>query len=733
MSSYILLCALPVKAAPLTVAPDAGQTIRELQQQPELSVPKTTTPLQLAPASAPLPASEPVPVPAAAPVPVPTPEPAQVADLWKTLLENKTVSIEYANFVPGTIKLKPEVGIELDAVVGFARKYPDVKLEIIGYSDSKASPSLSLGLADSVRNYLVTKGVAGNRITVKGEGSANPVGDNNTREGRAKNRRVEIRSLLKEENKKSIDRPAATTIPVPMPAAAATPATVTKPEEVAPPKVQQNDEVRLVVKSIHVSGNTVIATAELEALLADLVGSEHTLADLNEAAARITAYYHERGYIVSRAYIPPQEIKDGAVMIGVQEGRIGEQRIQNQSRLSNQQADEYLNAVKSGDVLQEAPVERALLLLNETPGVGAARATLQPGASVGSSDLVVELSPSEPYYANIQLDNYGNYFTGENRLGAELALNSPLMIGDLVTFRAVVTDQNLTYGYFAYQVPVGGRGLRIGATYSGTSYSLNNEFASLRTQGTATIGSIFTVYPFIRSQQSNLAGTLTLENKQLNDEYVATSFTTEKQVDVATIGFTFNHQDNFGGGGNTMFNLSLAKGNLSMDDVSLVIDENTLNTNGPYSRINYSLNRVQRLSENNQLFLALSGQYANKNLNSSEQLSLGGAYGVRAYPQGEAFGDEGQLATVELRHNFTQRLQGMMFFDAGSIKFNHDPFFAGPNTRSLSGGGVGVNARIFGIDIKAYLAVRGSGGQSMSDPTAVNDKSRLWLQLGKYF
>lgn len=738
ISSYILLCALSVDAA--TVVPDAGRTMRELQQSPELIVPESTTTLQIVPlpASAPAPAPVPVPVPekvpAAVPAAVPKPKSAPVPDTWKTLLENQPVRIEYSYFVPGTIILKPDVGGELDEVVRFAHKYHEATLAIIGYSDSKVGPLLSLGYADSVRNYLVTNGVAGIRITIKGEGSANPIGDNDTSEGRARNRRVEISAVIKEENKKSGVKPATViAVPVPVPSVVATPLPVPTPEAAAPAKVQPIVEVKMMVKSIRVTGNTVIATAELEALLADLIGREVTLAELNDATARVTAYYHEHGYIVSRAYIPPQEIKDGAVEIGVQEGRIGEQRIQNQSRLSDQQANEYLNAVKSGDILQAAPVDRALLLLNETPGVGAARATLQPGASVGSSDLVVELSPADPYYANIQMDNYGNYYTGENRLGAELALNSPLMIGDLITFRALVTDQNLTYGYFAYQVPVGGSGLRLGATFSGTSYTLNNDFASLRTQGTATIGSIFTVYPFIRSQRSNLSGTLTLENKQLSDEYVITSVTTEKQVDIATMGLTFNHQDNFAAGGITMFNVAMAKGNLTLDDISLLIDQNTLNTNGPFTRINYNLNRVQRLSESNQFFLAFSGQYANKNLNSSEQFSLGGAYGVRAYPQGEAFGDEGQMATVEWRYNFTQRLQSVMFFDAGTIKFNHDPFFAGPNTRSLSGWGIGVNANFFGIETKACVATRVNGGEPTSDPTAINDKTRWWLQLGKYF
>ncbi len=713
------------------------------------------------------------PEPAAVPMPVPTPEPATKAGPRETFPENKPVIIEYSNFVPGSIQLKPEVGIELEAVVGFARKNPEVKLEIIGYSDSKANPLISLGLADSVRNYLVTNGVAGKRLTVKGENAASLIGDNDTREGRARNRRVEISYLVGEEHQGAVEAlpeaeiPApvalpevtATLAPVPVPIQvpevaealapepteapvpesaprvspeeAEVPASVSTPDEVVVPKDQSKVDVRMMVKSISVTGNTVIPTAELDALLVDLVGSEHTLAELNEASARITAYYHKRGYIVSRAYIPPQEIKDGVVEISVQEGRVGKGRINNLSKLSDQLASDYFSSIKSGDVLQAAPVERAMLLLNETPGVGVARATLQPGASVGTSDLVVQLSPSRPYSANILVDNYGNYYTGEYRLGAELALNSPLKIGDMITLRALTTDQKLTYAYFAFQVPVGGSGLRVGATYSGTNYRLGKELEILEAHGTATIGSLFSIYPFIRTQRSNLAGTFTLETKQLSDEIVSVPI--EKQVQLATFGLTGDHKDKFGGGGITLYNLSLAAGKLGMDDLTLSIDQITAKTNGPFARLNYSLNRLQRLNDSYSLFLSLSGQYANKNLNSSEQFSLGGAYGVRAYPQGEGLGDEGRMATLEIRRNFTQNLQVELFFDAGTVIFNHEPYLLGPNSRTLSGVGVGVNSKIYGIDIKAYLAARGSGGLPTSEPDNLNRKSRLWLQLGKYF
>lgn len=729
----MLLLDISVMAAPI---PNSGQTIRELQQQPELSLPKTIPPLQpasapvAAPVIAPTPAAaeNPAPEPVPATTPAPAPESAPEAVSGKTTVENNLVTIAYANFLPGTVRLKPEAGRELDKVLKFARKYPDAKLKIIGYSDSKAKPSLSLGYADSVRHYLVTKGVDWNRISIEGAGSANPVADNRTRKGRAKNRRVEIFSVTEEENKEAMQAPVAAVpiAPIPVPTPEPLPAEVTAPN--AKPVVT----ARMMVKTIKFSGNSKIATAELESMVSYLTGGEHTLAELTEGAARITNYYHQRGYIVARAYIPPQEIKDGAVLIKVQEGHIGDERINNQSRLSDQRASRYFGDINSGDVLEAAPVERALLLLNETPGVGSARAALQPGASVGATDLIVELAPSAPYAGNFTADNYGNYYTGEYRLGAELGLNSPLKMGDLVTLNGLVTNENLTYVHAGYQIPLGSRGARLGLAYSDTRYHVGKEFAALNNHGTADIASLFAIYPFVRSQISNLSGSITLEHKQLND---VTLFSSEKTVQVGTLGLVGNHQDTLGGAGVTLYNLSIARGNLSMDPVSLLIDEATVQTNGVFTRFDYTLNRLQRLSDNNTLMLSLSGQLTNKNLYSSEQFSLGGAYGVRAYPQGEGTGDQGYLATIELRHTFAPKFQFIVFYDAGSVMImrDPDPYATDPNTRSISGGGLGLNASVAGMQIKSDLAVRVRGGQPTSEPTTTNRMVRLWVELTKPF
>jgi hemolysin activation/secretion protein len=91
-------------------------------------------------------------------------------------------------------------------------------------------------------------------------------------------------------------------------------------------------------------------------------------------------------------------------------------------------------------------------------------------------------------------------------------------------------------------------------------------------------------------------------------------------------------------------------------------------------RLAYALSRLQRLTNADTLSLAVSGQVANKNLDSSEKFSLGGATGVRTYPQGEADGNEGYLASVELRHNLNDALQAILFYDTGAIRINQTPF-----------------------------------------------------------
>ncbi|NMM28255.1 MAG: ShlB/FhaC/HecB family hemolysin secretion/activation protein [Glaciimonas sp.] len=492
---------------------------------------------------------------------------------------------------------------------------------------------------------------------------------------------------------------------------------------------QTDNELRISVKSIRVMGSQVFPAHKLEALVSDLAGTEQSLDGLNAGVARITAYYRERGYPVARAYLPAQDIQDGAVVIHVLEGVLDQQRLTNQSRLSDERVNRYLGEVRPGQALQVQQIDRALLLLGDTPGVGGARAALQPGASVGTSDLLVELDPAQAYAANLELDNYGNRYTGEYRVGAALALNSPLGLGDLLSLRTITSGPNMRYARLAYQVPVGVSGLKLGGAYYDTRYRLGQEFAALQAHGSASSASMYATYPFVRSQSVNLSGALTLEDKKLIDQTDVPISNVEKKVQLMTLGLAGNAQDALAGGGFTAFEVALSSGKLTMDAPSLALDSapGSVSSNGGFGKLAYSLSRLQRVNDQTSLLLALSGQQASKNLNSSEKFSLGGANGVRAYPQGEGSGDQGWLANLELRRNLTGQVQGVVFYDAGAVEINRNQFAVGDNSRFIAGAGLGLNGQVGKLQFKTALAWRTSGGDPRSD--TVNRNPRLWAQL----
>lgn len=501
------------------------------------------------------------------------------------------------------------------------------------------------------------------------------------------------------------------------------------------PDAGLKDEVKALVKSIAITGNQELPTTELEPFVAELVGKQQSLTDLNAAARRITAYYRSRGYAVARAYLPAQDITSGAVTISVIEGRVSGHSVKNGSRLSDERANGYFSEIKDGDVIRSEQIDRSLLLVQDTPGVASSRATLQPGASVGTSELLIEVNPANAYSGNVALDNYGSRYTGEHRLSGNFNLASPLKIGDQLSFTALTSGANLNFGRLAYQVPVGSNGLRVGASYFDTRYKLGKEFEVLGGHGTARSASVFAAYPFIRSQLKNLSGTVSLEDKRLNDYVDSTATATGKKVSLASLGLVGNLQDALGGGGINSFELSAALGKLRIDSPSaLSLDAASAQSNGSYTRVSYGLNRLQSMTDTMQVWLAATGQQASKNLDSSEKFSLGGVTGVRAYPQSEATGDEGYKATVELRRTLTASLQGTLFYDFGSVKINKTAFGpAGANDRNLAGAGFGLNASLATVQLRASLAWRTKGGLPTSVPPSAAKRPTLWVQAAIAF
>lgn len=138
-----------------------------------------------------------VPVAAASePAPAPAPAPAYVAP--EPAAPQKLV-LEGVNFDFDKATLRQEDIGSLDDDVEALKAWGDVNIEVAGHTDSMGSDAYNMKLsrqrAEAVRNFLISRGVAADRLTAKGYGESQPVADNATEEGRFKNRRVELAPL----------------------------------------------------------------------------------------------------------------------------------------------------------------------------------------------------------------------------------------------------------------------------------------------------------------------------------------------------------------------------------------------------------------------------------------------------------------------------------------------------------------------------------------------------------
>jgi hemolysin activation/secretion protein len=517
------------------------------------------------------------------------------------------------------------------------------------------------------------------------------------------------------------------------------------PEKAAPairiapvvaPASPASDAVKITVNRLQVTGARVYSEAELVALTGFTPGTELSLGELRGMAARITGQYRSAGYFVAQAYLPAQDIKDGVVTIAVIEGQYGKVAVRNQSNLSDGLIQSQLGGLNSGDTVAIAPLESRLLLLSDIPGVKVT-STLAPGASAGTSDLIVDVAPGRRVTGSIDADNAGNRYTGEYRLGATVNLNNAAGLGDVASLRLLTTGSGLNYARASYQLQVGKA--TVGAAYSWLGYELGEEFSYTGATGTAKIASLYGSYPLIRSRNTNLYAGLAYDHKTFQDKNPSDSEmpVADKKSQVLTASLRGDHRDSLGGGGLSGYSLALSTGNIDLQTPELQNRYALAQTSGHFNKLGFSAMRLQRVTDSVSLYAGINGQVASKNLDVSEKMELGGMYGVRAYPVGEAYADQGYVLTLEARVRVPTpvqlpgQVQLIGFVDTGSVTTHKNPWEAGDNRRTLSGAGVGLNwSEANNFMVRTFYARKLGSEAAQSAP----DKSgRFWIQAVKYF
>jgi hemolysin activation/secretion protein len=499
-----------------------------------------------------------------------------------------------------------------------------------------------------------------------------------------------------------------------------------------PAESRSGNATPITVRTLVITGNTLLPTAQLHALVASAEGHTLTLAQLQALAGRITEFYRGHGYPLARAYVPAQRVENGRVTLAVLEARYGEVRLSNHSGTSDRPLRQTLAPLASGAPVDEQTLDRALLLLSDIPGV-IVNSTLRPGTATGRSDLAVDVTSAPRYAALAAVDDYGNRYTGRTRATGRLDVNGLLGEGDKLTVNLLTSGAGLSYGQLDYRFLLDGEGTNLGASASELYYRLSGDLAPLKAHGTAQVDSLYLSQPLIRTVAGNLYLQLQYDHRSLRDRLDAAEIRDFRLANDVTLTLAGDRRD---ARGITNFNISAVLDHVSFDDMAArLADSLGVRTQGVSEHYDFTLARLQQLDELDGIYLAVTGQLASRNLDPSDQFYLGGPSNARGYDVGALTGADGYLLSAEWRRSLPLPWRGAwlasLFADHGHLEVYKEPVAPGPNSATLSDVGVALSWEApsqWQLDLQAATPV---GPSSALLERASG--SRVWVQIQKGF
>jgi hemolysin activation/secretion protein len=489
-------------------------------------------------------------------------------------------------------------------------------------------------------------------------------------------------------------------------------------------------QTSVTVQVFRFVGNSLLAGEELERVVAPYLHHPITFNELQQATAAVARAYRDAGWLVN-AYLPRQEIIDGAVTIRIVEAVYSGARMEGaEAELvpAAQLLAHFDARQQTGEALNLKQLDRALLLADDLPGVAVA-GSLQAGQQLGETELLLHATDEPPHGARLLLDNAGARSTGASRVIAMMHLYSPTHRGDQFdgTF---LHSKGTDYLSASYSMPFGQDGWRVDISGAYLDYGLTaSDFSALEGTGRSTSASAGSSYPLIRTRQHNLY----LDVRFARDAYrnrANSAVQSNYYINAASFGLTGNRFDDFGGGGSTQASFTWTKGRLALHTLDL---GESPAVGGVFNTFDLRVSRQQVISGQWTLLATMRGQLGSKLLDSSQRFYLGGPNGVRAYPVNEGSGNRGALLNFEMRRRLPYNTTVATFYDWGHVG---NP---GPDASyDLSGYGVSMSWQApHRIELETTLARRlGHNPNPLStgrDQDGSLDRTRLWLALSRRF
>ncbi len=455
------------------------------------------------------------------------------------------------------------------------------------------------------------------------------------------------------------------------------------------------EEVKLILKEIKFKGGTVFSQAQLQRWTRDYIRREITLKDLFDIASRITNEYRRRGYFLSKAFLPPQEIDGGIVTIEMVEGYIGRVRIEGDYR-PHAAISSMVRKIETDRPANIRHIEEYLMQLNDLAGLNA-RTILEP-LEDSSGDLAIGMvllldSAQTDVGGRVGLNNYGSRYIGPLQTEAQLDVRNLFGLYGVTTFAATTalpTDE-LVYVSAQQTLPLSYPGLSLMANFSYSSSAPGFTLSSSEIESDTFVGTVRLTQSLIRSRSKNLSFDGQFDIKNIHSDILDTTLY-DDQIRALRASVNYDMRDRLGGGAGSVLSATISQGL----DVLGANESGSFNLSrargrSDFTKFEANAARLQSTRWGFNLYTALRGQYTDDVLLSAEEFGFGGSEMGRAYDSSEIAGDRGVAGTIEARVPIREPVLGVQtepyaFYDLGKV-WNLDP---GGESFSAASAGAGL-------------------------------------------
>lgn len=504
--------------------------------------------------------------------------------------------------------------------------------------------------------------------------------------------------------------------------------------------VKVDEELTVNLKRVEFRGLRSFDQKDLQAVVADYTARDLRFDQLLELTTKVEEYYRKHNKI-ARVIMPPQNLEDSVLKLDVLESTLSEVRVEEAVQDLPKTQDHVLALIegqqKKGALLDTAAVERGLGLANDVPGVSVTGG-LKEGDNESETELILKLYANKSRQQEVMLDNFGSNSTGVYRVTGVQSWINPRDLADKLTATEVIT-QGSQYVRMAYDWASGTQGWRTGVNLSHMTYQVvNGLMGVVGASGEADTVGVAATYPMIRSPGHDRTAVLSFDQKYYTN--ISPQGFTNSQYRVSAFNANVNgvYRDLEPGGRVVTYDALFAMGNVDLNgSMNQIMDASGANTGGVYAKVRFSGTLLQPLNNDTSFYGSYRIQQADKNLDGSERMGLGGVDGVRAYPNGEGSGSDIQLLSLELRRNVDEMTQISGFYDVGYTNQQHNPDYPGsptPNSYFLQGIGASITRSYNnGTQVKATWARRLGDNpnptQTGNDQDGTLDRNRFWLQV----